>query len=407
MSARVGTRCWAGSLFSLGLSQAEWTDEAAAALLGVMGPPSADGMVIFWDRRGDVDSARTAWWRGDNGWHMAFSFPKVTLPDARARVIRSRVTTVTSAGLWTEATKDLFHDMRCGDALGVGAGEPPIGLIAARLLERRTRDPAATQVDRRKLARVVRTVSLAWTARTFVSAPGPASGCDAIFTPSGSVVHAVGAAARPSSLDALRHAVLRIERERGTRTTMVDGDAIWSSLVCGRWSLIDDYEDGRQRYVLAIRNDRWADDFSLSKREARTIELAVLGKRPKEMTSELGISLSRIYALQQSALDKLGARCIGDVRALARRLPGKLLTRVSLGLEAIVALKAPAAIHDLSRLTDAERAVVRDLACALSRGEIARRRKRSVRTVANQVSSIYKKLMVSDRNELIALLRAM
>ena len=103
---------------------------------------------------------------------------------------------------------------------------------------------------------------------------------------------------------------------------------------------------------------------------------------------------------------QFGARCIGDVRALARRLPGQLLTRVPLGVEAIVALEAPVAAHDLSKLTAAERAVAHDLVCALSHGEIARRRRRSVRTVANQISSIYKKLKVSDRNELITLLRA-
>jgi len=399
----VVRRHWARALFSLGLSQAEWTDQATTAVLGAIGPPTAEGMVIFWDRRSDLDSPPTVSWRGESGWHMAFSFPKVTLPDARARVIGARVTTVTAAGLWTEATRDLFHKMGCSDALGIGNGDHQIGLVAARPLDRPTRNPAAIQMNRRKLARVVRTVFLAWTARTYAAGPRLLSGCEAVLAPSGTVVHAVGAAARPSSLEALRQAVL--EREHEHHTSVVDGAFIWSSLVCGRWSLVDDYEDGGQRYILAIRNDRWADDFSLNQVEARTIELAVLGKRPKEMTSELGISLSRVYALQQSALDKLGARCIGDVRALAQRLPGKLLTRISLGLEAIVALKAPAASHDLSRLTGAERAVVRDLASALSQGEIARRRKRSVRTVANQVASLYKKLRVSDRNELITLLR--
>lgn len=400
-------RChWAEALFSSGPSQAEWTEAATAAVLDAMGPPGTEGMAIFWDRRAGVESPPMVSWRGDNGWHMAFSFPKVTLPDARARVLRARATTVTAAELWTEATKDLFHDMKCGDALGIGIGDLHIGLLAARLLDRRTPHPAATRMDRRKLARVVRTLSFAWTARRYVSVPGPSSRCEAILTPTGTVVHAAGAAAKSSSLESLRQAVLRHERERGARAAVIDGEALWSNLVCGRWSLVDDYEDGRQRYILAIRNEGWADDFSLSGMEARTIELAVLGRRPKEMTSELGISLSRVYALQQSALDKLGARCIGDVRALARRLPGQLLTRVPLGVEAIVALEAPVAAHDLSKLTAAERAVAHDLVCALSHGEIARRRKRSVRTVANQISSIYKKLKVSDRNELITLLRA-
>jgi hypothetical protein len=63
------------------------------------------------------------------------------------------------------------------------------------------------------------------------------------------------------------------------------------------------YEDGGQRHVLAVRNDAYADAFMLSTAEARAIELTVLGRSPKQMVDDLGLSLPRVYALRQSALN--------------------------------------------------------------------------------------------------------
>lgn len=54
------------------------------------------------------------------------------------------------------------------------------------------------------------------------------------------------------------------------------------------------------------------------------------------------------------------------------------------------------------RLTPAEREVVLLLSAGLSNAAIARRRARSQRTVANQVASIFAKLGVSSRSELLA-----
>ena len=58
----------------------------------------------------------------------------------------------------------------------------------------------------------------------------------------------------------------------------------------------------------------------------------------------------------------------------------------------------------LSLLTATERAVV-DLVCAgLTNAEVAARRCCSLRTVANQLASIFKKLEIGSRHELIAVL---
>lgn len=53
-------------------------------------------------------------------------------------------------------------------------------------------------------------------------------------------------------------------------------------------------------------------------------------------------------------------------------------------------------------LTGAERDVLRMIVAGQSNAAIARQRRRSVRTVANQIASIFRKLGVGSRAELIA-----
>ncbi len=56
------------------------------------------------------------------------------------------------------------------------------------------------------------------------------------------------------------------------------------------------------------------------------------------------------------------------------------------------------------KLTAAETAIAELAIAGVSNGEIARARGRSVRTVANQLASIYRKLAVGSRSELAAYL---
>ena len=66
-------------------------------------------------------------------------------------------------------------------------------------------------------------------------------------------------------------------------------------------------------------------------------------------------------------------------------------------------LDADAGLTAQASLTDAEREVARLVTAGLSNESIARRRKVSLRTIAKQVSSIYRKLAVRSRRELVAL----
>lgn len=81
------------------------------------------------------------------------------------------------------------------------------------------------------------------------------------------------------------------------------------------------------------------------------------------------------------------------------------LERLSIGGLRVVYLSAPTETADvLAELTPAERAVARLAAAGSSNAEIGRERGCSSRTVANQLASIYRKLGVGSRGELIALL---
>ncbi len=70
--------------------------------------------------------------------------------------------------------------------------------------------------------------------------------------------------------------------------------------------------------------------------------------------------------------------------------------------EKLLVVSLPTARLDDAGLSAAERAVARDAARGLSNQEIARRRGRSQRTIANQLASVFRKLGVSSRAELTA-----
>lgn len=89
-----------------------------------------------------------------------------------------------------------------------------------------------------------------------------------------------------------------------------------------------------------------------------------------------------------------GARTEG-VDVFEVRAAGEDLVVISLPVEARA--QRPA-------MTLAEREITTDVLAGLSTAEIARRRGRSPRTIANQLASIYRKLGVASRAELAVLL---
>jgi DNA-binding CsgD family transcriptional regulator len=133
---------------------------------------------------------------------------------------------------------------------------------------------------------------------------------EAVLTPSGKLEHAEGEGTSASAREALRGAVLRSEQARGKERKRDPQGATeaWTALVAGKWSLVDRFERGGRRYIVARRNEHdLPDPRALTPRERAVAHLAALGKPNKLIAYELGLSESVIATHLSSVMRKLGA----------------------------------------------------------------------------------------------------
>lgn len=206
----------------------------------------------------------------------------------------------------------------------VEPGGHGVVVTAAQLRERRVEQRA-----RRLWARVAGHIAAARRLRAALAAStstAPAAAePDAVLTPGGKVEHAAGDATSRTARDALRDAVLRQERARGRerRRDPEGATEAWGALVSGRWSLVDQFERGGRRYLVARRNPHeLPDPRALTPRERAVAHLAALGKPSKLVAYELGLAESTVATHLAAALRKLGcASRVELVRTLAGLRP--------------------------------------------------------------------------------------
>jgi DNA-binding CsgD family transcriptional regulator len=144
---------------------------------------------------------------------------------------------------------------------------------------------------------------------------------EAVLRPDGRIEDASGDAKPKAARELLRDAVLRQEKARG-RTRRDDPEAaleLWRGLEYGRWSLVDHFERGGRRYLVARRNAvEFADPRGLTPRERQVVQLASLGHANKLIAYELGLSTSTVGSQLASAVRKLGLRGRLDLIRLRR-----------------------------------------------------------------------------------------
>ncbi len=154
----------------------------------------------------------------------------------------------------------------------------------------------------------------------------------------------------------------------------------------------------------------------LRPRDVEILERALLSGVRKHVAMEVGLSCSSIAVIMQSCFQYMGLSC------LPSRIPGLLVaaaharhsqtTKSRLGSSPP---PAPAFSQETIRvarpdadlyawLAPAEHAVIHLLIEGMTYAEIAEARRTSVRTVANQVASGFRRLDVSGRAELLCLL---
>jgi len=219
---------------------------------------------------------------------------------------------------------------------------------------------------------------------------------DAVFLPNGQCAGAPRCRPSDAMLGRLRVAILAREAERATRTTR---DQLWSELIDGRWTLIDRFDADGRRFVLALRNTPLGANLCrLNQREVDALALARNGASNKAISITLGVAPATATRLLQSAATKLNAG-LADVLQF-ERTDGRRCREILLGSSQIRAHEqACDAMRSL--LSEAELEIVIAVLRGHSNQQIATARGRSTRTVINQLASVYEKLGIHSRRELV------
>lgn len=130
-------------------------------------------------------------------------------------------------------------------------------------------------------------------------------------------------------------------------------------------------------------------------RQSLTLRLAANGRRTKEIASDLGVSVSTVSCDLHEGCDRMG---IERHELALLRLP----TCTGCEADRSAVCWTPLASQLPGVLSPTESETARALLLGLSNCEIAASRARSVRTVANQIAAVFRRLEISSRAELFA-----
>lgn len=206
---------------------------------------------------------------------------------------------------------------------------------------------------------------------------------------------------------ALRSAALEAD---ASATSTMNVAELWQRLSHGALHIVDDFFSQERCYlVLEVRPPS-------NRVEGRRLEILVAvlsGLRQKNIAIDLGLAPSTVALNSRLALQSLGVACRPSrahpllmLAASTRGEPALAVARCAsfVGPEgqALLVIGTPRPDRHLaSLLPSAELAVIRSLVEGLSYEEIARQRGTSTRTIANQITAVFRRLHVSGRNELV------
>jgi DNA-binding NarL/FixJ family response regulator len=195
-------------------------------------------------------------------------------------------------------------------------------------------------------------------------------------------------------------------------TTELSLAALWCDLARGQHSVIDGFF-AEERCYLVLSTRRGDEAIPVEGRRLEILELVLSGMRQKNIAIDLDLAPSTVALNSKLALEGLG------VASKPSRAHPLLMLAARAASEPVVARASTASFvaHDGQELRvigigrpdraldkvlpSAELAVIRSLVEGLAYDEIARRRGTSTRTIANQISAVFRRLRVSGRNELV------
>lgn len=185
---------------------------------------------------------------------------------------------------------------------------------------------------------------------------------------------------------------------------------IWRGLLAGEYQLTATHFTESRCLALLQRPSAWPTRRP-SPGNVQVLERVLLGTSQKRVAIEIGRSISSVCAAASTGLRELGQPLQPS------RVPVLLVLAVHAahGYERFGGLASAGAGQSIlsterpdlamsERLTPAERAVARLLVEGHRHAEIATLRQTSPRTIANQLGTIFRKVGVSGRGELLAML---
>ncbi len=228
---------------------------------------------------------------------------------------------------------------------------------------------------------------------------------DALFSPGGALAHVEGPLRGDRPMRAYLAAAVRdVERARTARERSDPDRALdlWTGLVAGEWSLVDQWESDGRRYVAAYRNGpEVRDPRGLARMERRVLRYASLASSNKDIAFTLGLSPGAVASTVSRLLRKLRCQRRSDLLAFADPVRGRHVSIELAGEEiGVLSMAHTAGGAAFDRLSPAEREVASALVEGKTNAAIARARGTSANTVANQIRSIFDKLGVGSRTEL-------
>lgn len=101
--------------------------------------------------------------------------------------------------------------------------------------------------------------------------------------------------------------------------------AFWVELFSGRYRIVDWYDRGGRRYVVARRRAARDTPACLTARQERALELRASGQALKVIAAELGVSLSTASRELERALELVGLDSEADLAALLGDVAGRAM----------------------------------------------------------------------------------
>jgi len=193
--------------------------------------------------------------------------------------------------------------------------------------------------------------------------------------------------------------------------TAVPGETPWIHVASGCWTPIDSFEYGAKLYVIAQRNSPDAQKRnSLTKREQAVLAAIAQGVSRKCIGYDQNISQPTVSLILARLRDRLNAPTAAELARVLWVLRPEEGSQPTTGVsywtiarqEYATFSRAPAGAVSIEELTRSERMVFQAVIAGFSTEAIAAMRGSSQRTLANQLSSIFRKLGVGSRGEMLA-----